>query len=333
MKLRLTIFILLSSLSLSYAQKAQNVYFFKNNGKKVTDKKDADFIRIIQEPDSGEANFKLLEYYSNGNRKTIGQVKSFQPNLVLEGTSMSYDSLGRKTEMITYKNGYRSGKSLLFFPGGKVKREAEYSYVAPPRSQMIGTGSSIVEFMFNTNMKIIYDADSLGNVNIKDGKGHLKNVDIFKEGESVEEGDYVDGLKTGEWTGHDTKTNISFKETYEANKLIAGESLKDGVVYKYTVSMQAPEFRGGQKEWNRFIASTTRYPSDAQRNGIRGTVYASFVVDGKGRVVDVKIEKSADMLLDDEARRVLQSSPKWEPGKQRGIPVRVKYNQNFTFNF
>lgn len=333
MKLRLTIFILISSISLGYAQKAQNVYFFKNNGKKVSEKADADFIRIIQEPDSGETNFKLLEYYSNGNRKTIGQVKSFEPSLVLEGTSMSYDSLGRKTEMVTYKNGSRNGKSLLFFANGKVKREAEYSYVAPPMDQMIGKGASIVELIFNTNEKIIYDADSLGNVNVKDGKGHLKNVNIFKGGESVEEGDYIDGLKTGEWIGHDTKANTSFKETYEANKLIAGESLKDGVVYKYTVSMQAPEFKGGQKEWNRFIATTTRYPSDAQKNGVRGTVYTSFVVDGKGKVVDIKIEKSVDLSLDDEARRVLQYSPKWEPGKQRGIPVRVKYNQNFKFNF
>ncbi|WP_053058392.1 energy transducer TonB [Pedobacter sp. BMA] len=332
MKLRFTLLFFIAVIASTYAQKAQNVYLFKDNGKQVADKADADYIRIIQEPDSGNTNFKLLEYYRNGKRKTIGEVKSFEPTLIFDGIIMSYDSLGRRTEMITYKDGRPAGSSIAFHPNGKVRRELEYLTVSPSMNQMIGKSSSVNDFIFNTSSKIMFDADSSGKVNIENGKGHLKVVNKFDDFESVEEGNYLDGLKTGEWTGYDTKSQTSFKENYEANKLIAGESLKDGITYKYTVSMQAPEFDGGQAAWNRFIASTTKYPSDAQRSGVRGTVYTSFVVDGKGRIVDIKIEKSVFPSLDEEARRVLQYSPKWEPGRQRGIPVRVKYNQSFHFN-
>lgn len=40
--------------------KNQNVYFLKNNGKEVSVKDSADYVRVIQEPDSGEVNFNLL---------------------------------------------------------------------------------------------------------------------------------------------------------------------------------------------------------------------------------------------------------------------------------
>jgi len=40
-----------------------------------------------------------------------------------------------------------------------------------------------------------------------------------------------------------------------------------------------------------------------------------------------------DRLLDQEAIRVLSAAPRWKPAKQRGVPVRVRYNQNINFNF
>lgn len=56
----------------SFAQK-QNIYFLKNDGREVKLKDSADFIRIIQEPDSGSTNFKVLEFYPDNSRKFIGE--------------------------------------------------------------------------------------------------------------------------------------------------------------------------------------------------------------------------------------------------------------------
>lgn len=79
MKLRLLILFSLF-VTVSKAQKAQNVYFLKYNGQKVEKKEDADFVRIIQEPDSGDNRFKLLEFYKNNNRKTVGHLNLSSQN-------------------------------------------------------------------------------------------------------------------------------------------------------------------------------------------------------------------------------------------------------------
>lgn len=333
MKLRFIFLFSFLIITTVHAQKAQNVYFLKNNGEKVETKEKADFIRIIEEPDSGETSFKLFEFYNNGKRKTLGHLISFEPTLIYDGVVMGFDSLGKRSEMVNYRNGAPFGVATYYHPNGKVKRKMEYISTNPLANQMIGENSSLTSFLFKTNSKIIFDADSSGNINIEEGKGHLKEVNKYKEFETVEEGEYIDGMKTGVWTGYDTQVGSTFKESYEANKLISGESIKDGKTYPYTASMQPPEYRGGQKAWNSFIAATTRYPADALRKGIRGTVKTSFVVDKTGAIVDIVIEKSVDSSLDEEAKRVLRYSSRWEPGKQRGIPVRVKYNQSINFAF
>ncbi|RYZ81022.1 MAG: TonB family protein, partial [Proteobacteria bacterium] len=76
--------------------------------------------------------------------------------------------------------------------------------------------------------------------------------------------------------------------------------------------MEAPEFPGGQTAWNKYLGSATRYPSDAQKNGVCGAVMLSFVVNKKGDLVEIKIDKSVYPSIDEEARRVLSSSPRWK---------------------
>ncbi len=89
-----------------------------------------------------------------------------------------------------------------------------------------------------------------------------------------------------------------------------------------------PSFQGkGQDGFRNYIAQNLHYPEIAQENGIQGKVFVSFVVEADGRVTNVKVVRGVDPALDKEAVRVVSSSPKWSPGKQRGKPVRV----SFTF--
>ncbi|TKC05217.1 energy transducer TonB [Pedobacter frigoris] len=71
---------------------------------------------------------------------------------------------------------------------------------------------------------------------------------------------------------------------------------------------------------------------DAQRDSASGKVVLSFFVDADGTVDDVKVERGVYPSLDQEAVRVVQASRGWIPGKQRGVPVRVKYNIPISFN-
>jgi TonB family protein len=81
-----------------------------------------------------------------------------------------------------------------------------------------------------------------------------------------------------------------------------------------------------------------KYPSQAVKNGIQGRVMVSFVIDKSGEVRDVKVTRSVDPLLDDEAIRIVSASPKWRPGKVKGqrvnveltIPIEFKLTKNKT---
>jgi protein TonB len=53
-------------------------------------------------------------------------------------------------------------------------------------------------------------------------------------------------------------------------------------------------------------------------------VYVSFIIEEDGAVSNVKTERAVDPILDKEAIRVVESMPKWTPGYQRGLAVRVK---------
>lgn len=93
-----------------------------------------------------------------------------------------------------------------------------------------------------------------------------------------------------------------------------------------------PGFMGkGQDGFRQWIGQNLRYPEIAAENGISGRVFVQFVVEPNGSVTNVKVVRGVDPALDAEAVRVVKSSPKWTPGKQRGKAVRVSFT--FPINF
>jgi protein TonB len=95
---------------------------------------------------------------------------------------------------------------------------------------------------------------------------------------------------------------------------------------------EMPSFQGkGEDGFRQFIAKNLRYPEIAAENGISGRVYVQFAVNSKGQVVDAVVVRGIDPALDQEALRVVTSSPRWEPGRQRGTPVKVQFT--FPINF
>jgi len=85
------------------------------------------------------------------------------------------------------------------------------------------------------------------------------------------------------------------------------------------------EFPGGIANLRKVLKANLIYPEIELKKGIQGTVYVRFVVSVDGSVTDVKIGKGVDQTLDDEVLRVVKILPKWRPGKQIGMPVKVSY--------
>lgn len=89
---------------------------------------------------------------------------------------------------------------------------------------------------------------------------------------------------------------------------------------------QKPKFNNGDaNEFSKWVAQNLNYPEIAKENGVQGRVMLQFKVNTNGSVSDVKVLRGVDPSLDKEAIRVVSSSPKWEPGKQRDRAVPVTY--------
>ena len=93
-----------------------------------------------------------------------------------------------------------------------------------------------------------------------------------------------------------------------------------------------PRFLGGEvNKFSSWVNERVRYPQIPQENGIQGRVFLTFVIEPDGRLTHVEVLRSVDPHLDAEAIRVVQSSPKWTPGKQMDIPVRVRCSISINF--
>ena len=108
------------------------------------------------------------------------------------------------------------------------------------------------------------------------------------------------------------------------------ENVADNSIYE-TVE-QMPEYpSGGTAGLMNFISKNLKYPTICQESGVQGRVVVSFVVNKDGSTTDFRIIRSVDKYLDKEALRVLNGMPKWKPGKQKGVPVRVRYTVPINF--
>ena len=82
--------------------------------------------------------------------------------------------------------------------------------------------------------------------------------------------------------------------------------------------------KGGMKAFYKYVAENLKYPTKARKMGIEGRVVIECVVDKDGSLSDFKIRKGIGGGCDEEAIRVLKSSPKWNPAKQRGKAVKYR---------
>lgn len=145
----------------------------------------------------------------------------------------------------------------------------------------------------------------------------------------------------------------------EALPLLDEQVLAEDEVFFIVEEM--PTFNGGEaKEFRKFIAQNVIYPKEAKENGVTGKIFVKFIVNCEGKVIipDKKMLAEAEAkpmdevvvvayrpigddsgepdekyieLLKQEGMRVVQTSPAWEPGKQRGKNVSVMYTFPITF--
>ena len=108
----------------------------------------------------------------------------------------------------------------------------------------------------------------------------------------------------------------------------------DGIELITSVEKQ-PEFPGGIEALIKYLNDNVRYPDEALKDAIEGKVIVRFDVNKDGSISDITIVRSLQPLLDAEAVRVINAMPKWNPGTQRGKPIKVGFTLpvNFSLNY
>ncbi len=106
-------------------------------------------------------------------------------------------------------------------------------------------------------------------------------------------------------------------------------SVQDKEIFR--VVETPPSFPGGEKALYQYLAENLKYPIAAKEANIQGKVFVTFVVEIDGSITQVKILRGIGGGCDQAALKVVENMPRWIPGKQRGIPVRVQFNLPVTF--
>ena len=121
----------------------------------------------------------------------------------------------------------------------------------------------------------------------------------------------------------DTDVPVDIQEY--VSQVVVEEEVEDDPIPFVTVE-QKPTFNGGDANgFAKWVNSRLVYPEVAKENGVEGRVTLQFTIGKDGRLQDVKVLNSPDESLAQEAVRVVSSSPKWEPGRQRDRTVKVSY--------
>lgn len=294
-------------------QKRKNVYFLKNDGTYVDLKDSADYIRIIAEPDSGSKMYPVDEYFVDGKKKLSVLASKINP-LLYEGQCVNFYKNGSRKSLTFYADGRKIGDEYDYYPNGKLFLVKTDFDKYDPENDLIN----------NYFVKESYD--SLGTAHVTNGNGYYKG---FAADSTVvyEEGTVKDGKRDGTWKGYHKLTRVNFVETFENGKLMAGiATYPNGQTFSYSKSRGVrPVFKGGMDEFYKYLSKNVVYPEEARKAYVQGIVRVSFFVEKDGIVDDVKVLRSVGLYLDNAALQVVANSPRWMPGTNFGVPVRVRY--------
>ena len=132
----------------------------------------------------------------------------------------------------------------------------------------------------------------------------------------------------------DIKVNLDVEVTDETKVeeiVIQAEQPKEETDEIFTVVEESATPKGGMQAFYKFVGEKIKYPAQARRMGIEGRVFVEFVINKDGSLSDVRSIKGIGAGCDEEAVRIIQSAPAWNPGKQRGKSVKQRYTLPIIF--
>lgn len=306
--LRILCFILISSKAFSQNPVSANKLIYLDSMWVPATQENYKYSRLIEEYYSDKKSYVYKDYYKSGKLKFIA-ITSDKDIIKNEGQAVSYYENGNKKYTVNYVNSKKSGREFSWYENGNIKSEIDYS------EDKEGKIESKMYNFWNPEKERI----------VTDGNGYYSN----KSENNEESGQVKNGEPDGTWTGKDFKRKSSFIEIYKNGKLISGITTDSlNTKYSYSIKYLQPSPVKGIKSFYSYIGKSMRIPSEARK--VSGKIYMTFIVDEEGNLVEPKVLKGVGYGIDENAIQLIKDATKWNPGKNRGIPVRALYKLPIT---
>ncbi|MHB8207400.1 energy transducer TonB [Mucilaginibacter sp.] len=314
-----SLFLLAFCLFLFIEAKAQQnnppgtIIYFRDKAGRPTDKEHVSDVIFIYPADSssGKKMYPVKEFYIDGTVKLTGTSSTSSSRPILEGRGITYYPNGQKKSIGSYKYGVLTGDVTFFYPNGKFNSIENY----------------------DKSIKLLITCkDSAGNVLAENGNGKWMEVNYIDNDKIISEGTVKDSLQEGEW--HETiNDSIKLVTLYKKGEAILSDVHNQELNQIFAAVEQEPEFpNGGAAGFVSYLGENIRYPSEDVRKHVSGKVRVTFVVEKDGSLTEVKAINAPSETIAAEIIKVVGTSPRWSPGMQNGLPVRVQYTILFMFS-
>lgn len=285
----------------------QDTTYYSNYDDRTFLKEDA-FIFEVKSAPTGE----MLRYFLNGKIAMEGS----RVEEVIQGEVTKYYPNAGVYEKAFYKNGskqglfkrwYRSGQLMGVFYG--LSNEMQFG---------LDYHEEIIDFYFED-----------GRQTVMDGVGFCQT--FYLNGKVSAEGEVLNGRKHNSWIGYNIKGQVIYRENYDGNTLIDGESYLAGSVYKYEKIDVSSEYSEGNEKFEKVFESIS-HPEGISPNRKKGTMFVFFIIEVDGSYSNVRFFYSLGPKFEEEIKRALGSLDTWIPGSHRGIKLRQKMVQTIVFD-
>ena len=274
------------------------------------------------------------------------------------------------TSIMSYKNGKLHGRQLGFHKNGKLAAEINYENGGLHGSYSIFSeeGELITRLLYFNNTPINVEKCSVANpfnlysgdlsrgtgsltmfkINRENSRKQTYLVSNFKDsvlhgqilgyddfGKILFKGQYLKGFMDGKWTFFNLDWTVKKEKTYSYESGLVFDTKEcKGFDYQWNhlFVQKMPQIGGNSlPELGYFIARKVRYPVECQENGVQGSVFVQFTINCVGQIVDAKVILGVHPQLNNEALRVINSTPMWIPCTQFGLPVDVTFTAPVNF--
>ena len=144
-------------------------------------------------------------------------------------------------------------------------------------------------------------------------------VFFHSNGKIESKGNYALGYKTGVWERYDKWGQPLAEKVYDHEPLL-------NIVYNLAETM--PKAPGGEKEFVRIITEKVKLPPGKELNK---NITASFIVEKTGAISNVKVIDGDSGEVDEQLVEMIKSTQPWQPGAEKGLPVRVEMRMPVQF--